>query len=138
MVCFTFKRSALFVPLAGLLLRALTPLGYMPAAPGSGLLFELCPDQVPPGFVLQDADKSAHHHHNGNSDDARPSAESDQCQIGHLLFSAVAADPAVTQISDAPAVAEHFIPLIQAVSRLTVSVYQPRAPPHLSNKQLQS
>jgi len=138
MFCSAFKRSAVFVLLAGLLLRALTPLGYMPAAPSSGLLFELCPDQVPPGFVLQDAGKSAHHHHHGNSDDARPGTETDQCQIGHLLFSAVAADQAVAQIGDTPAATTHFIPLIQTVSRLTLSVYQSRAPPQLSNKPIQT
>lgn len=140
MFCSAHKRFAVLVLFSGLLLRALTPLGYMPAAPGSGLLFELCPDQIPPGFVLQDAGNSAHHHHHhhGNSDDAPPSTEPDQCQIGHLLFSAVAADNAVTQIGDAPAADTHFSPLVRTVSRLTVSVYQSRAPPQLSNKQTQT
>jgi len=115
-------------------LRALTPLGYMPATAGSGLLFELCPDQLPAGFVVQNADASAHHHH-GNSDDTQSTAEADQCQIGHLLFSAVATDPAVGEFSAAPTATDFSVLPIQTFSCLTLSVYQSRAPPQLSSKQ---
>ena len=129
-----YKQLAVFALLGGLVLRALTPLGYMPATAGSGLLFELCPDQLPAGFMAQNADASSHHHH-GNSDDTQPAAEADQCQIGHLLFSAVAADPAVDNFNSAPTAADFSVLAIQTFSCLTLSVYQSRAPPHLSSKQ---
>jgi len=129
-----FKQTAVFALLAGLLFRALTPLGYMPAAPGSGLLFELCPDQLPAGIVFQDAGTSTHHHH-GNPDEAQQTAETDQCQIGHLLFSAVAVDQAITLPDAAPNTTDQAYLPIRTFPHLTVSVYQPRGPPHLRNKQ---
>lgn len=125
-----FKQTAVFALLAGLLFRALTPLGYMPAAPGNGLLFELCPDQISSGFVFNDAGTSAHHHH-GNSDDARTTAEPDQCQIGHLLFSAIAADSTVALFIAALPASDQTSPPSQTISRLTASAYQSRAPPYL-------
>jgi hypothetical protein len=135
MLRIAFKQTAVFALLAGMLLRALTPLGYMPAAPGSGLLFELCPDQLPAGMVFQGAGASTHHHH-GNSDDAEQTAEPDQCQIGHLLFSAVAVDQAVALFNAAaPAIDRVFLPT-QTFPHPTVSVYQSRGPPHLRNKQI--
>ena len=76
--------------LAGLILRAATPLGYMPASPGNGLLFELCPGQLPAGVVLRDT-ASGHEHHHRSTDDNSP-AEPDACQIGHLLTSIAAPD----------------------------------------------
>ena len=36
---------------AALLLRAVSPAGYMPAAAGTGLLFEFCPEGIPAGFM---------------------------------------------------------------------------------------
>jgi hypothetical protein len=128
-----FKHATTVALLAGLLLRAMTPLGYMPASPGSGLLFELCPDQLPAGFVVQDSGTTAHHHHQGDSDNASTDAEPDQCQIGHLLFSAVAADQTVAEFDAIPVIIFHSVSPVQTTSRRTASIYQPRAPPHLGN-----
>jgi hypothetical protein len=71
-------------------MRAATPLGYMPAATGSGLLFELCPGQLPVGVSLPGATIGHDHHHHSTEDDSQP--DPDQCQIGHLLSSAAAVD----------------------------------------------
>ncbi len=76
--------------LAGLALRAATPLGYMPASPGSGLLFELCPGQLPAGVVLRNPVSGHEHHHHSPADDSP--AEPDTCPIGHLLSSTAAPD----------------------------------------------
>jgi hypothetical protein len=129
------KQAAVLALLAGLLLRALTPIGYMPAAAGSGFLFELCPDQLPAGVVIYDAGASTHHHH-GNPDDPEQTAEPDQCQIGHLLFSAVAVDEASAPLYATPDVTDQTILPDQTFPYQAVSVYQPRGPPHLRNKQI--
>ena len=84
------RRTWAWLLLAGLALRAATPLGYMPASPGSGLLFELCPGQLPAGVVLRDQ-ASGHDHHQRSADDHAP-AEPDACPIGHLLSSSAAPD----------------------------------------------
>jgi len=84
------RQTALLVLLAGLILRAATPTGYMPATPGSGMLFELCPGQLPAGVSLPGKSTGHDHHHHGAGDDSQP--EPDQCQIGHLLSSAAAVD----------------------------------------------
>lgn len=84
------RHTAVFVLLAGFIVRAASPMGYMPAAPGSGLLFELCPGQLPAGVSLPGRMTGHDHHHHGADDDSQP--EPDQCQIGHLLSSAAAVD----------------------------------------------
>ena len=129
------KQFFVIALLAGLVLRALIPLGYMPAAPGTGLLFELCPDRFPAGFLHQDAGASTHHHH-GSANGAQQSAEPDQCQIGHLLFSAVAVDQAMAAFNAAPDAAEKTILPIQTFPHRTVSVFRARGPPLLSNQQI--
>ncbi|MGB5489483.1 MAG: hypothetical protein WBM76_01525 [Woeseiaceae bacterium] len=82
------RHLAVWALLAGLALRAVTPLGYMPAAFGSGSLFALCPGQLPPGFVLPGATNDHEHHHHSTDDTS--SSEPDSCQMGHLLSSAAA------------------------------------------------
>jgi hypothetical protein len=58
----------------------------MPAASGSGLLFVLCPDQLP-GLAMPAA-HSAHVHGDGKS------AQADACDFGHLMSAA-----AITEVS---------------------------------------
>lgn len=84
------RHLALWALFMGLVLRAAAPVGYMPASLESGLLFELCPGQLPAGFVLPGAAATHEHHH--HSDDGSKPAEPDTCQVGHLLFSAAAVD----------------------------------------------
>lgn len=113
--------------LVGLILRAATPLGYMPASPGSGLLFELCPGQLPAGFMLPGQPEGHDHHHHSGDDDAR--SEPDTCQIGHILSSTAAVDDAD---SDVGALFEPpVIPTRRAIAArfATHFVHRPRGPP---------
>lgn len=57
-------RVCLPILFAGVAMRALVPAGYMPAAPGSGLLFELCHDGMPPAMMAAlKGGGHAHGHH---------------------------------------------------------------------------
>ena len=115
--------------LASFALRALAPLGYMPSVAGSGLLFELCPEQLPPGFVLSNT--SSHHDHHKHAAYAKsaPADSPDQCQVGHLLYSAIAIDaPAVDALINSSL--SEFIPATDTtLSRTAAMVYRSRAPP---------
>ena len=120
----TVRRNLLFdAALAVLLLRALTPDGYMPATQGSGLLFELCPDGVPAGFMHSLG--GGHHHH--HSDDSTVSG-SEQCPIGHMLASAFAID--IDAPVDAAPAAALPVPFTSISSwRQQTANYRSRAPP---------
>ncbi|MDJ0700608.1 MAG: hypothetical protein QNJ07_12190 [Woeseiaceae bacterium] len=94
---------ALLLVVATLATRATIPEGYMPSAPGTGFLYELCPSAVPAEVmrVLQARrGPSAHAHHGHHGHHADTSGEpadhtvhdGAQCPIGHLLASAVAID----------------------------------------------
>lgn len=74
--------------LAALVMQASIPVGYMPAAPGSGLLFELCPAGMPAGFSRS----MGHAHHHVESADEGGQVDEDSCPIGHLLSAVVAVD----------------------------------------------
>ncbi len=123
------KRTVAIVLSAGLLLRALTPLGYMPGTSGDGLLFELCPEQLPPGFVMPESASAKHQHHHGNSGDSPADAEPDLCQIGHLLFSAMAVDQADVDIDSEQSLPQYFPESAQIVRFSPLSAYRSRAPP---------
>lgn len=72
---------------AALLMRAAVPAGYMPASAGSGLLFELCPENVPAEFMQMLAgERDRHHHHADHGNDGH------HCPMGHMLLSAFAVD----------------------------------------------
>ena len=81
------RRLLLVIALAMLAVRALTPLGYMPASVGTGLLYELCPEGMP-AEIMHKLSGGGHHHHHGG-DKAGPS---ESCPIGHMLASAMAVD----------------------------------------------
>ncbi len=84
------RKPALLL-VAALLLRAVIPAGYMPAAAGSGLWFELCPDGLSAEFAEMLAGDTGHHHH-GNADGENTGDDDHQCPVGHMLLSAAAAD----------------------------------------------
>ncbi len=77
---------------AALLLRAVVPAGYMPAA-GSGLWFELCPEGLPAEFAALLTGETGHHHH-GHADGENTGDDAHQCPVGHMLLSAAAVDSA--------------------------------------------
>ena len=118
-------RTLVATMLAGVVLRAFIPAGYMPAAPGNGLLFELCHDGLPAGF-MQALGGHGHHAGHGGHDDHSSGGD---CSIGHILSLAFMDASETTQ----PAVqALHFflvaIPL-QRLLRGHSGVYSARAPP---------
>ena len=90
----------LMLVFATLAMRASIPEGYMPSAPGTGLLYELCPSAVPAEVmqVLQSRKGGGHHVHHGHHGRADPATgdhsahDGAQCPIGHLLASAVVID----------------------------------------------
>ena len=123
------KQAAISALLLGMLLRAVTPLGYMPGTSGDGLLFELCPEQLPPGFVMPESASAKHQHHHGNSGDSPADAEPDLCQIGHLLFSAMAVDQADVDIDSEQSLPQYFPESAQIVRFSPLSAYRSRAPP---------
>jgi len=122
---FRTNRQSVALLLATLLLRAGIPDGYMPAAAGSGLLFELCPAGVPAGFMRALTGLDHHHHH---SDQTEPGYDAGQCPIGHMLSSAMALDdlPQLALIPQPPN-------RVAAPSRVLVSRtstdYRSRGPP---------
>jgi hypothetical protein len=123
------KRTVAIVLSAGLLLRALTPLGYMPGTSDDGFVFELCPEQLPPGFVMPGAGSANHQHHHGNSGESPADAEPDLCQIGHLLFSAMAVDQSDADIDSEQNLPQYVPESAQIIRLSAVSAYRSRAPP---------
>jgi hypothetical protein len=125
-----YRQLAIVCVLAGIVLRALTPLGYMPSSLDSGYLFELCPEQLPAGFlVAKVAPGHQHHHDHGSSSSDSPATTPDQCQIGHLLFSAIAADTPTLDLPEAAA-QDKFVPAAdKELRRTTLTAYRTRAPP---------
>jgi hypothetical protein len=70
---------------AAVVLRAFIPAGYMPAAPGQGLLFELCPSGLPAGFTSAAGDHEGHAGHHSSHDAHDENSASGDCSMGHIL-----------------------------------------------------
>ena len=119
-------RQTLLLLLATLLLRAGIPDGYMPAAQGSGLLFELCPAGVPAGF-MQALSGSGHHHH-GDTAEAESHFDASQCPIGHLVSPAVAVDDS-WQSSIAPDLPVFITNPVQRPASRAPTSHRSRGPP---------
>ena len=113
----------ILVLLPGIVLRAATPAGYMPAAAGSGLLFELCPDQLPAGVTLATSQAHKHHQHEGGE------AAVDLCQLGHLFIATAAGDTAAdVDLAPPPASANPGPRTSRLVGR-AVTLTRSRGPP---------
>lgn len=99
----------------------------MPAAAGSGLLYELCPEGVP-AEVMQALLGGGHHHHHGAPASGDSEAGTIECPIGHMLSSAVAHDAqAVTDVvPDTPIWA---IGGVRPTQGRRLNTYLSRAPP---------
>jgi hypothetical protein len=101
-------RFALVMVLATLALRAVVPAGFMPAAIGNGLPFEMCPSAVPAEILaaMSGAGHSHHQHHAGhNAAGSDGHFNTGDCPIGQALSAAVAFDdlqPAVIAPAAAP------------------------------------
>ena len=81
------RQLLLLIALAMLGVRALTPLGYMPASAGTGLLYELCPEGMP-AEIMHALSGGGHHHHHGGDE----GGVSESCPIGHMLAAAMVVD----------------------------------------------
>ncbi len=118
-------RALVTVLMAGVVLRAFIPAGYMPAAPGKGLLFELCHDGLPAGFMEALGGHGHHAGHGGHEDHA----STGDCSMGHILSLAFIDAPDTAQ----PAIQPPQVPLLavplQRHLRVQPGVYSARAPP---------
>ena len=117
------RQFLLLIALAMLGVRALTPLGYMPASVGSGLLYELCPDGMPAEIAHALSGGGNHHHH----DDDKAGA-SESCPIGHMLASEVVAE-IDAPIVVAPEPAVFFAPPSAIGGHAVQSHHRCRSPP---------
>lgn len=117
-------RTAGLLLLAAFLLRAAVPVGYMPAAPGSGLLFELCPEGMPAWF--DQSGGHAHHHHGGP--ESMGTASADHCQVGHMLSSASAVGD-LSQLDIAAALPDFSPTPALPAHGIAATVYRSRDPP---------
>jgi hypothetical protein len=120
---------AFLVLLSTLAMRAAIPEGFMPSAIGSGLLYELCPSAVPAGVMqVLRANKGhgGHHAHHHNAEHSKH--DGNQCEIGHLLASAVAVDMS-WQAELPPPVALHALPSAIPYNSATRTTYASRDPP---------
>ena len=112
---------------AALLLRAVIPAGYMPAAAGGGLWFELCPEGLPAEFAELLTGDTAHHHH-GDADSEIAGDDVHQCAVGHILLSAAAMDSA-SQAADLTLDLPPATTSIYSFTRTSRTYYHSRAPP---------
>ena len=119
------SRVLLAILLAGVVLRAFVPAGYMPAAPGKGLLFELCHDGLPAEFMAALAGHGGHAHHGGHEGHGATG----DCSIGHILALAFADAPDMPDIPVLPATGFRVVlatPMRLATGRFA---YAARGPP---------
>ena len=117
------RHILLLIGLTMLGVRALTPLGYMPASAGTGLLYELCPEGMP-AEIMHALSGGGHHHHHGGE----KSGASESCPIGHMLASAVAADIDTPTVI-VPEPATFVVPSAVAVDCRARSHNRCRSPP---------
>ncbi|MGI9203561.1 MAG: hypothetical protein ACR2Q3_06105 [Woeseiaceae bacterium] len=112
--------------LAMLLLRAAIPVGFMPAAIGSGTLVVFCPDGVSAEFMqFLAGDTGGNHDHLEHGIDGD---DSHQCPIGHLLLPAAATDSGASaaEVASAPPPTTATAYSFTSVSR---THYYSRGPP---------
>ena len=120
-------RRALALVTAAFLLRALVPAGYMVAAPGQGLLFELCHEGMPPEIMAAIAGHEhghAHHGHHGGDE-----AANGDCSVGHLLNMAMIDAADRIEIVVVPAVWPADSAAADSISLLRRYSSPPRGPP---------
>jgi len=124
---------------ATLLLRAMIPAGFMPAAIGAGFPLQVCPSGLPDGALARLAGEHAGHHHHAHhghheadgenrSGDGGHAYSAEQCPIAHLIAAAalpVSAAPALPALP-APAIVS---PTPQHPAAARVHHYRSRGPP---------
>jgi hypothetical protein len=118
-------RVLLPVLLAGVVLRAFVPTGYMPAAPGKGLLFELCHDGISAEFMSALNGHGDHGHHGQHEGHGSTGG----CSIGHILALAFADVPDTADVTVAPATGVYTALDARLEPASRQFVYAPRGPP---------
>ena len=108
------------------MLRAFIPAGYMPAAPGQGLLLELCPSGLPAGFTSASADHTGHH----AGHDAQDEHETDgDCSFGHIVSFAFIDAAVAPDVELAPVASIIAVTALELVLPARVHAYAARGPP---------
>jgi hypothetical protein len=121
-------RSLVTVLLAAAVLRAFVPAGYMPAASGQGLLFELCHDGLPVGFMEVLGGHGHHADHSGHAGHDEDASAGD-CSIAHILSMAFIDEAQSPEPAIQAAIGVFVaLPLVQLL-RGHAGVYSARAPP---------
>lgn len=126
-------------------LRALVPMGFMPAGDGA-LALQVCPEGFPSALLAGHADHAAHHHTASNTPQGDPSHSADPAgghkhdhkswMSGHCAFGAAASGPALCHTL-AIATVSHTEAARVDVTPVPVSldhrfrIAQPRGPPGL-------
>lgn len=105
-----------------LLLRAAIPAGYMPAVGGKGLLFEICPESLPAGFMQLLAGEHGPHHHADNGKDRH------HCPVGQMLLPAFAVGDHM-QFQATPPIRVFAVVPKYAFTAVFSAVYLSRGPP---------
>ena len=118
------RQKTLTLLLAAIAFRAIIPVGYMPGSPGSGLLFELCPDGMPSAFVQA---LGGHHHHSSDSGETTPHSF-DQCTVGHAIGSAAINSSAAAALSSGDDF-EFITSFLRVIAATPRAAYSSRAPP---------
>ncbi len=111
---------------AALLLRAVIPAGYMPAAAGSDFLFEFCPEGIPASFMRSVAGDPGHKH--GHMDHGDSGHDDHRCPVGHMLLSAIAGDDA-WQAEAAPVLPALYTRQDDSFTNVSRTNYSSRDPP---------
>jgi len=117
------------VLLTGVLLRAFIPAGYMPAAPGQGLLFELCPSGLPAGFMSAVGDHVGHSGHHSSHDAHDEDASGSDCSMGHILSFAFIDAADVSDFDFAPPAGIVAVVSLESIAPARQYAYAPRGPP---------
>lgn len=136
----TLRPQILLALAVTLLLRAMIPAGFMPAAIGGGFPLQVCPSGLPDGALARLAGEHGGHSHHGHHghhanhanhgghDDGGHAYSAEQCPIAHLI--AAAALPALAGAA-LPAAASPAFPVLAPRPPAAVRVhhYRSRGPP---------
>jgi hypothetical protein len=117
-------------------LRALIPVGFMPAGQG-GLALRICPDGFPE-VLLASGMAHAGHHHAGGHDAGAPNHDHKSWMSGHCVFAAATAGAApgchswTAALPTETAVVFQRSEATDSPLQLRFRIAQPRAPPGLT------
>jgi hypothetical protein len=114
-------------------LRALIPVGFMPAGNGD-LALRICPEGFPAVLLAGDDAHAAHQHH--DHDSGAPAHDHKSWMSGHCVFGAAASAPPLCHSSIVALASETDVIAVRGEpadvsSQLRFRIAQPRGPPSL-------